>query len=102
MNDENIEFGSVTEKLLAETAKMRWHELQRFFAQGSVLVVDPSLDLVAVAVLFAEDKAEKIEPLLSNLTVRQPSNDQARAWYESDSELWSVVVAPYVLVQDKP
>lgn len=100
MNDEVVMFETVTEKLLSETALIRWHELQKFFAQGAVLQIDEDLDLVETASLFADDKVDVLEPLLQALKVRQPTNEQARSWYDQDSELWSVVVAPYVLVQD--
>ena len=33
----------------AETAKIAWQELQRFFAQGLAIGVEPELDLVDVA-----------------------------------------------------
>ena len=29
----------------------------------------------------------------------QPSNDQARHWYQENTEFWAVVLAPYVLIQ---
>ena len=46
MNDEaEIEKA----KLNLETAQVAWTELQRFFAQGSVIRVDSSLDLIEVA-----------------------------------------------------
>lgn len=99
--NETTEFASTTEKLLTETARIKWRELQRFFAQGAVLNVDASLDLVHIASLFADDNAKELEPLLGKLLIHQPSNEQARTWYNDDAELWSVVVSPYVLVQDK-
>ncbi len=100
MTQEISEFESVKQKLLTETAKINWHELQRFFAQGAVLWVDSSLDLIHVAAQFAQDNAKELESLLSDLRIRQPSNDQARDWYHNDAQLWSVVVAPYVLIQE--
>ncbi len=100
MNDEPVTFNTVTEKLLSETALFHWHDLQKFFAQGVVLWVDESLDLVSVASMFANDDSNQLEPLLEALQIRQPTNDQARQWYGDDVELWSVVVAPYVLVQE--
>ena len=102
MKEELIEFESTKDKLLAETSTARWHDLQRFFAQGALLKVDQTLDLLDVAVLFAEDRAKELEPLLSDLKVSQPSNDLARSWYQENPLLWTVVVAPYVLVQYKP
>lgn len=92
---------STLEKLYSETALIAWSELQRFFAQGVVIWVSDSLDLVETAVLFAEDRADVISKLLDEKSVCYPSNDQARAWYDSNADLWSVVVAPYVLVQDQ-
>jgi len=48
---------SLKEKLHSETALIEWNELQRFFAKGVVVVIDDSLDLIDIAVMFAEDKA---------------------------------------------
>ncbi|MFT7496884.1 MAG: hypothetical protein ACI9V8_001784, partial [Urechidicola sp.] len=39
-------------KLVSETAKMSWSDLQRFFANGSTLYVSPELDLIDVAFAF--------------------------------------------------
>lgn len=91
---------SVIQKLHSETAQIKWSELQRFFAQGSVLLVATELDLVATAVLFAEDEAELLEPLLRLSQVVAPSSEQAKQWFIDDALLWSVVVAPFVLVQE--
>lgn len=92
---------SVKEKLLSETARIGWHELQRFFAQGVVLQVDAALDLVEVATWMAQDNTENLEALIAQGHLQAPSNDVARTWYKDNTQLWSVVVAPYVLVQDK-
>jgi len=91
---------SVLEKLHSETALMHWKDLQRFFAQGKVLFVDKSLNLVNTAALFANDSVTELEPLINSELVCAPNNDQARSWFEANVELWTVVVAPYVLVQE--
>lgn len=92
---------SLLEKLHSETARIHWHELQRFFAQGSVLLVSDKLDLVRVAVCFAEDDSEALKSYLDNGQVSPPTDQHAKDWYDDDVELWSVVVAPFVLVQEK-
>ena len=92
---------SLLEKLYLETAQISWLELQRFFAQGLVMNVDPSLDLPEVAAMLAEDKTQELAPLVKSSKVAAPSNEQARTWFEQEAELWSVVVAPFVLVQDR-
>lgn len=100
LNDLSQELNLV-QKLHSETALIRWHDLQRYFAQGVVIVVGDSVNLVETAVLFAEDHADEISKLLNSVIISYPSNDQARGWYSANVELWSVVVAPYVLVQEQ-
>jgi len=92
---------TLLEKLHSETAQISWLELQRFFAQGLVMNVEPSLDLVEVAILFAEDDSSKLEGLLQSNRIGAPNNDQARDWFNREALLWSVVVAPFVLVQER-
>lgn len=92
---------SLIQKLHSETALIAWHELQKFFAQGVVIVVKDSLNLVDMAVLFAEDESSEISKLLDSKSIAYPGNDQARKWYDDDTQLWSVVVAPYILVQEQ-
>jgi len=99
---EDIKPLGMLEKLYSETARISWSELQRFFAQGVVINVSPELDLLETALLFAQDQAQDLEVLMGKGVVCAPSNDQAREWFQRDAVLWSVVVAPFVLVQDKP
>ena len=91
---------AIIQKLHSETATIRWSELQRFFAQGAVLWLSKDLDLVKTAALFANDQSALLKPLLEAKKVAAPSNDQARQWVDNDALLWSVVVAPFVLVQE--
>ena len=88
-------------KLHSETAKISWFELERLFAQGKILLVSADLDLVEVAAAFAADSADKVGAFINNQQISVPSNDQARDWHKREIMLWSVVVAPYVLVQNK-
>lgn len=90
---------SLKEKLHSETAKMSWLELQPFFAKGSVLHIEQDLDLIEIAVKFAQDQADQLKPLFDSARIGPPSNDLARQWYDQQASLWSVVVAPFVLVQ---
>lgn len=92
---------SLLEKLHSETAKMSWQELQPFFARGSVLHVSDSLDLIEVAMQFAQDQTESLRPQLEAGHIAAPSNEMARRWYQTEAVLWTVVVAPFVLVQNE-
>ncbi|NEV61255.1 DUF2288 domain-containing protein [Thiorhodococcus minor] len=87
-------------KLNQETAKIRWTELQRFFAQGLVLCVRPGLDLVDVALAMAKDDAEKIGAERSAGRIAAVTDQQAREWLAQDACLWAVVVKPWILAQE--
>lgn len=86
-------------KLVSETAKMPWTDLQRFFANGSTLFVAARLDLIDVAFAFQQDQADLVKPWLEQALVAPVSIDQAKTWIEQDSSLWTVVVKPWVLIQ---
>ena len=88
-------------KLNLETGQMAWSVLQVFFASGNAISVAPDLDLVEVAFQMSQDNKEQIEAWMAEGKVGQVSDVQARTWYESDAQLWALVVRPWVLVQDK-
>ena len=101
MSPSKIAVSPIKEKLHNETAKIAWSELQIFFAQGLLLTVQNNIDLIEVAIKFSEDRAAEIKAMLEDGRVGPPCNDQAREWYANNTELWSVVVAPFVLVQEQ-
>lgn len=88
-------------KLLAETASISWAELQPFFARGALLWVSAELDLVEVALAVAQDDQACISAWLAAAQVAKISAPQAQDWLQRDPSLWSVVVAPWVLVQER-
>lgn len=97
MTDINI----LRNKINLETAAYPWSELLRHFASGAVLVVKPGLDLVEVALLMAQDHADEIAALLGEGYLAKVSDEQAQAWLEQDAQHWTVVVKPWILVQER-
>jgi hypothetical protein len=87
------------EKIQLETAKINWSELQRFFAKGEAIWVSNELDLVEVAYQFSMDNKSQVQEWLSNKTVTPVPDELALEWLHSNSELWTVVIKPFVLVQ---
>lgn len=87
-------------RLNMETGRIRWSELQPFFAKGQIIRVAPELDLIRVASAFVEDQAEQVGAWRGQGQVAEVDADHARRWYERDAEMWAVVVAPWVLVQE--
>ena len=98
MNDNTL----LHAKLNLETAPIAWHELQRFFATGVVFRVDNTIDMVEVAVHISNDDRAKVEQLLSSGQLARVSDEFALKWFETDATLWSVVVKPWILVQEMP
>lgn len=88
-------------KMNAETGKLVWQELQPHYARGVVVKVSKDLDLVETAVSFVEDNKQQIERWLTSGDLERAMEDDAKRWVEQDSVFWAVVVAPWVLVQEK-
>ena len=84
-----------------QTAQIRWSELERFFAAGQVLSVDASLDLVEVAAAVTQDQAQQVQQWVEGSLLIPVTDQQAQDWHSSNPVLWSVVTAPWVLVQQR-
>lgn len=87
-------------KVNLETSKMAWHELQRFFANGSAVFVASDLDLVDVAYQFSQDNKIQVGEWMSANKVAIVSDSQAKDWIKNDEMLWAVVIKPWILVQE--
>ncbi|WP_043311852.1 DUF2288 domain-containing protein [Pseudomonas sp. ML96] len=88
-------------KLLGETAKISWEELQPFFARGQLLWADNSLNLVEVAQAVAGDDSAKVAAWLQAGLVAKVDEARAQDYLQRDPELWAVVVSPWVLIQER-
>ncbi|MGB0360184.1 MAG: DUF2288 domain-containing protein [Endozoicomonas sp.] len=88
-------------KLNQETSTIGWSELQRYFAQGIVLYVDSTIDLIDAGYQMSTDNKDVIAQWLSQRLLIQATDEQAMAWHDKHQELWAVVVRPWVLVQEK-
>lgn len=86
-------------RIIGETAKIPWKELQRFFAQGLVVLVKPGLDLVDVAFEATQNNEQQVKLWMEQADLRGVSDEQALEWLEANALMWAVVVKPWVLVQ---
>ncbi len=87
-------------RLNAETGKLAWQELERFFARGVVIVAAPELDLVEVAARMVEDDSAAIQRWIGEGRLARADEHHARAWSVRAPTFWAVVAAPWVLVQE--
>lgn len=84
-----------------ETSQIPWHELQRFFASGMAIYISEEIDLVEAAYQFSIDNKSQVEQWLKQEKVAPVSDQQALKWYEENTTVWSVVVNPWVLAQER-
>lgn len=82
-----------------ETSQMPWKELLRYFAAGTVIAVSDDLDLIEVAARISNDDTASVNQWMSEKRMAKVSDAQALAWLETDASLWTVVVKPWILVQ---
>jgi len=101
MNNTDQQQELLRAKINGETARMYWRELERFFASGVVIAVSAELDLVEVALQIANDNKDSVVRWMEEGRLGRASDAQAAAWHEEDTQLWAVVVKPWILVQQK-
>ena len=89
----------VRERILGETAKIGWCELQGLFAAGHAVSVASELDLIKVAYEMAQDNDQLVAKWLDTGKVRVVSDAEAIEWLAADVLMWTVVIKPWVLVQ---
>lgn len=87
-------------KLNAETGKLIWPELEPHYARGVVVKIAGDLDLVDVALKFAQDNKDAIKRWLTSGEIERAMEQDAKRWGKKDPLFWAVVVAPWVLVQE--
>ena len=87
-------------KFNMETSRIEWKELQRFFANGAAIEVCNKLDLVEVALQMHADNKMQFEQWLTDGLIGKVKDERAAAWLAADTEVWAVVVSPWVLVQE--
>ncbi len=82
-----------------ETSQINWSELQRFFAGGWLIYVSSNINLLDVAVAFSLDNKDEVSKWLATGNVAKASDEQAKHWHEENTQFWSTVVKPWVLIQ---
>ena len=88
-------------KLLGETAVIEWKALERFWAKGDLIWVEPAVDLIEVAQAMAENRAESVALWRNAGTVGAVTAEQALDLQSRDPEIWAVVVSPFILIQER-
>lgn len=83
----------------SETAKISWKELEVFFAKGNLLQIANGEDIISVAQLIVSNAQDDIETLILNKRIEFVTPQWIKQNCQATTELWTLVVAPYVLCQ---
>lgn len=102
MADDLARRAQLEADFLAQTARIPFTELQRYFAGGRVVSVGADLDLVQVATELAMDNAQLFADWIAAGRITPVPDDLAAEWLAEGKQLWAVVANPWVLVQDGP
>lgn len=90
---------TLRQKLNQETSQIPWREMQTYFARGQVVRVADTLNLLDVAEAIAQDQSEQVKDWMTRGDVGEVSDQMAQAWFEADTDVWALVILPWVLVQ---
>jgi hypothetical protein len=101
MSSSSESVNEIKARLNLETSRIHWHDLQTHYARGQVVRVAADTDLLNVACELVADNKAQFEHWLASGKVGDVSPDLARGWHQNNAELWAVVIAPWVLVQDR-
>lgn len=101
MNDISLQTDEeLRAHLHGETSKLPWSELEKHFARGVVFKVAKGFDIIDVAIVIARDDKDSLKKWIDDKTVSGAETEDAEKWHEASAVLWTVVVAPFILVQD--
>lgn len=89
------------EQLAATVGPVFFSDLRPHLARGAVITVDAQLDLVDVGVAVAQDDKDRVAKWIDEAKLRKPTLAELAKWEKVTDARWiSLVVAPYVLVQE--
>lgn len=88
-------------ELRSQTARISWQELERYFAAGKVILVDKSLDLIAVGAALIDDDTVLFTDWTQKNLITPVDDQKAKKFASTNPTLWASVVAPWVLIQER-
>jgi hypothetical protein len=95
----------MAEDLHAELTNMmgpvQWEWLKPHVQRDSVVIVNSQLDLAEVGVAIASDNTQAVERWINEQLILKPNAEQLVEWSRDNKCLTSLIVQPYVLVQDR-
>ena len=101
MNDASLQTDEeLRAHLHGETSKLPWSELETHFARGVLFKVEKGIDIIDVAIVMSRDDKDTLKEWIDTQKVIAVETDDAQRWHDASESLWSVVIAPFILVQE--
>lgn len=88
------------EDLVNMIGPVQWEWLKPHVQRDAVVVVNEQLNLADVGVAIATDNTQAVERWISEALIQKPSAEQLATWSSENKRFTSLIVQPYVLVQD--
>ena len=92
--------------LLAELTEMmgpvQWEWLKPHVQRDAVVVVNEALNLAEVGVAIAGNNTQTVERWITEQLIAKPNAEQLAVWSSENKRFISLIVQPYVLVQEPP
>lgn len=86
-------------QLSEEIASMPWSDLQPHAKRDSVIIVNPSLDLLEVGEAIASDNTTLVNQWINQGLISKPTQQQLSEWNENLQEQFNtIIVQPFVLI----
>ena len=92
---------SIKKKLEAEVGSADWKVLKPHFLRNAIITVTPDLEIIDVGLKVAIDDAGQIEEWMNIGKIARPSQADADGWEKAGTEVTVLVIAPFVLVQQR-
>jgi len=82
-----------------EIAPMPWSDLQPHAKRDSIIIVNPSLDLLEVGEAIANDNAPLVNQWINQGLISKPTQQQLSEWNENlQQQFNTIIVQPFVLI----
>jgi len=86
--------------LANEVHRVDWRPLSPHAKRGGLVLVDPRLDIVEVALAVAQDDSARVQQWMQSQQLARPSDEQMESWRDETEERFTVIIVqPYVLAQ---
>lgn len=91
---------ALLEKLRHESGIAKWSLLRDHIERDATFIVASGTDMIEVAYQIAQDNTKQVSQWLDEGQLVKPSPEQIADWQNSQPNFSSVVVAPFVLIQE--